>query len=205
MSNEDTQNSATPETPATDKGAGTAPPASEKTEAEIHALIEALNAENANLKDKALRTLADMENLRRRTEKEIADSRLYAVTNFARDILSVADNVRRGLESVPADVAAAADGPFKALIEGIELTERDLLKTLERHGVKKLEPKGERFDPNRHQAMFEIPDESLPHGTVTQVVQAGYVIGDRPLRPALVGVSKGGPKPTGAAGLDVSA
>ena len=113
--------------------------------------------------------------------------------------------MRRGLESVPADVAAAADGPFKALIEGIELTERDLLKTLERHGVKKLEPKGERFDPNRHQAMFEIPDESLPHGTVTQVVQAGYVIGDRPLRPALVGVSKGGPKPTGAAGLDVSA
>ena len=205
MSNDDTQNSAAPETPATDKGAGTAPPASEKTEVEIHALIEALNAENANLKDKALRTLADMENLRRRTEKEIADSRLYAVTNFARDVLSVADNVRRGLESVPADVAAAADGPFKALIEGIELTERDLLKTLERHGVKKLEPKGERFDPNRHQAMFEIPDESLPHGTVTQVVQAGYVIGDRPLRPALVGVSKGGPKPTGAAGLDVSA
>ena len=178
---------------------------SDRVEAEIHALIEALNAENANLKDKALRTLADMENLRRRTEKEIADSRLYAVTNFARDVLSVADNVRRGLESVPADVAAAADGPFKALIEGIELTERDLLKTLERHGVKKLEPKGERFDPNRHQAMFEIPDESLPHGTVTQVVQAGYVIGDRPLRPALVGVSKGGPKPTGAAGLDVSA
>ena len=205
MSNDDTQNSAAPETPATDKGAGTAPPASEKTEAEIHALIEALNAENANLKDKALRTLADMENLRRRTEKEIADSRLYAVTNFARDILSVADNVRRGLESVPADVAAAADGPLTALIDGIELTERDLLKTLERHGVKKLEPKGERFDPNRHQAMFEIPDESLPHGTVTQVVQAGYVIGDRPLRPALVGVSKGGPKPTGAAGLDVSA
>ena len=205
MSNEDTQNSATPETPATDQTAAAAPSGSEKTEAEIHALIEALNAENTSLKDKALRTLADMENLRRRTEKEIADSRLYAVTNFARDILSVADNVRRGLESVPADFAAAADGPFKALIEGIELTERDLLKTLERHGVKKLEPKGERFDPNRHQAMFEVPDESVPHGTVTQVVQAGYVIGDRPLRPALVGVSKGGPKPTGTAGLDVSA
>lgn len=205
MSNDDTQNAGSPETPASDQPTIAASSGSEKTEAEIHALIEALNAENANLKDKALRTLADMENLRRRTEKEIADSRLYAVTNFARDILSVADNVRRGLESVPADVAAAADGPFKALIEGIELTERDLLKTLERHGVKKLEPKGERFDPNRHQAMFEVPDESLPHGTVTQVVQAGYVIGDRPLRPALVGVSKGGPKPMGTAGLDVSA
>ncbi|MFM8700433.1 MAG: nucleotide exchange factor GrpE [Hyphomicrobiales bacterium] len=204
MSNEDTESSATSETPASDQPSAAAP-GSCKTEAEIHAVIEALNAENANLKDKALRTLADMENLRRRTEREIADSRLYAVTNFARDILSVADNVRRGLESVPTDVAAAADGPFKALIEGIELTERDLLKTLERHGVKKLEPKGERFDPNRHQAMFEVPDESLPHGTVTQVVQAGYMIGDRPLRPALVGVSKGGPKPTGAAGLDVSA
>jgi molecular chaperone GrpE len=167
---------------------------SEKTEAEIHAVIEALNAENASLKDKSLRTLAEMENLRRRTEKEVADARAYAVTGFARDMLTVADNARRGIESIPADALSSAEGPFKALIEGVELIERDLLKTLERHGIKKLDPKGERFDPNLHQAMFEVDDATIPAGTVTEVVQAGFVIGERVLRPALVGVAKGGPK-----------
>lgn len=164
-------------------------------ERDIHSVIEALNAENGQLKDKVLRTLADMENLRRRTEKEVADARTYATTNFARDMLNVADNVRRALDSVPADVAAAAEGALKALMEGIDLTERDLLKTLERHGIRKLEPKGEKFDPNLHQAMFEVPDPSVPNGTVREVVQAGFVIGDRVLRPALVGVAKGGAKP----------
>jgi len=171
-----------------------APTANEKSEAEILAVIEALNAENASLKDKALRTMADMENLRRRTEKEVVDARSYAVTNFARDMLSVADNARRGIESIPADALASATGPFKTLIDGVELIERDLLKTLERHGIKKLEPQGERFDPNVHQAMFEVEDGTVPSGTVMQVVQAGFVIGERVLRPALVGVSKGGPK-----------
>ena len=171
-----------------------APVSNEKTEADILAVIEALNVENASLKDKALRTMADMENLRRRTEKEVADARAYAVTAFARDMLSVADNARRGVESIPADALATADGPFKALVEGVELIERDLLKTLERHGIKKLEPHGQKFDPNLHQAMFEVDDASVPSGTVTQVVQAGFVIGDRVLRPALVGVAKGGPK-----------
>ena len=171
-----------------------APASNEKTEADILAVIEALNVENASLKDKALRTMADMENLRRRTEKEVSDARAYAVTAFARDMLSVADNARRGIESIPADALATADGPFKALVEGVELIERDLLKTLERHGIKKLEPHGQKFDPNLHQAMFEVDDASVPSGTVTQVVQAGFVIGDRVLRPALVGVAKGGPK-----------
>ena len=171
-----------------------APASNEKTEADILAVIEALNVENASLKDKALRTMADMENLRRRTEKEVADARAYAVTAFARDMLSVADNARRGIESIPADALATADGPFKALVEGVELIERDLLKTLERHGIKKLEPHGQKFDPNLHQAMFEVDDASVASGTVTQVVQAGFVIGDRVLRPALVGVAKGGPK-----------
>ena len=171
-----------------------APASNEKTEADILAVIEALNVENASLKDKALRTMADMENLRRRTEKEVADARAYAVTAFARDMLSVADNARRGVESIPADALATADGPFKALVEGVELIERDLLKTLERHGIKKLEPHGQKFDPNLHQAMFEVDDASVASGTVTQVVQAGFVIGDRVLRPALVGVAKGGPK-----------
>ncbi|HEV2566472.1 MAG TPA: nucleotide exchange factor GrpE [Microvirga sp.] len=156
--------------------------------------IAVLEAEKADLKDKLLRLMADMENLRRRTEREIADARTYAVANFARDMLNVADNVRRAIESVPEEARSTAEGAFKGLIEGIDLTERDLLKTLERHGVKKLDPQGQKFDPNVHQAMFEIPNAEVPNGTVLQVVQSGYVIGERVLRPALVGVSKGGPK-----------
>ncbi len=166
-------------------------------EASVDPVAEALallTAERDELKDRILRTLAEMENLRRRTEREVADARTYAVTNFARDMLNVADNVRRALESVPADQRAAADGSLKSLIDGIELTERDLVKNLERHGVKPVEPQGQRFDPNRHQAMFEVPNPDVPAGTVVQVVQTGYVIGDRVLRPALVGVAKGGPK-----------
>ncbi len=156
--------------------------------------VAVLEAEKADLKDKLLRLMADMENLRRRTERELADARAYGVANFARDMLNVADNVRRAIESVPAEAKASAEGAFKGLIEGIDLTERDLLKTLERHGVKKLEPEGQKFDPNVHQAMFEVPNPDVPNGTVVQVVQSGFVIGDRVLRPALVGVSKGGPK-----------
>ena len=155
--------------------------------------VAQLEAEKADLRERLLRSLADMENLRRRTERDVADARTYAVTSFARDMLTVADNIRRAIESAPADAASA-----KALVEGIELTERDLLKTLERHGVKRLEPEGSRFDPNMHQAMFEVPNESVPSGTVVQVVQTGYAIGDRVLRPAMVGVAKGGPKSTPA-------
>lgn len=157
-----------------------------------------LEAERTDLREKLLRTLADMENLRRRTEREVADARSYAVTNFARDTLNVADNVRRALDSVPPDAREGADGPFKALLEGIELTERDLLKTLDRHGVRRLDPDGQRFDPHLHQAMFEVANPEVPNGTVVQVVQAGFVIGDRVLRPALVGVAKGGPKAAAA-------
>ena len=164
--------------------------------ANAEALASAL-AERDEMKDRLLRTLAEMENLRRRTEREVTDARTYAVTNFARDILNSADNIRRAIESVPAEVRAHPEGATKGLLEGIELTERELAKTLERHGVKVVEPKGQRFDPNRHQAMFEVPDPEVPNGTVVQVVQTGYVIGDRVLRPALVGVSKGGPKPEG--------
>jgi molecular chaperone GrpE len=157
------------------------------------AVIEKLNAENAELKDRALRALADIENLRRRAEREASDARAYAVTAFARDLLSVADNLQRALDTAPAE-AKSVEGPLKTFAEGVELTARELISTLGRHGVKKLEPEGEKFDPNFHQAMFEIPDESMPAGTVTQVVQSGWKIGDRVLRPALVGVSKGGPK-----------
>jgi molecular chaperone GrpE len=160
--------------------------------------VAALEAERLDLKDKLLRTLADMENLRRRTEREVADARAYAVTNFARDMLTAADNIRRALDSVPAD-QATTEGPLKALVKGIELTERDFLKSLERHGVRRLDPKGSKFDPNMHQAMFEVPNPEVPAGTVLEVVQTGYAIADRVLRPALVGVAKGGPKPSGNA------
>jgi molecular chaperone GrpE len=158
--------------------------------------IAVLEADKADLKDKLLRLMADMENLRRRTEREVADARTYAVANFARDMLNVADNIRRAIESVPEEASRTAEGAFKGLIDGIDLTERDLLKNLERHGVKRLNPEGQKFDPNLHQAMFEIPNAEVPNGTVLQVVQSGYVIGERVLRPALVGVSKGGPKAT---------
>ena len=167
--------------------------------------VAVLEAEKADLKDKLLRLMADMENLRRRTEREVADARTYAVANFARDMLNVADNVRRAIESVPAEASRSAEGAFKGLIDGIDLTERDLLKTLERHGVKKLEPQGQKFDPNLHQAMFEVPNPEVPNGTVVQVVQSGYVIGERVLRPALVGVAKGGPKAAPAEGAETGA
>jgi molecular chaperone GrpE len=154
-----------------------------------------IETERDDLKDKLLRTLAEMENLRRRTEREIADAKAYAVTSFARDLLGSADNLRRALESVPATAQAAADNALKAVVEGVELTERELLKTLERHGVRKIDPQGEKFDPNLHQAMFEAPDASIAKGLVSKVVQTGYKIGERVLRPALVGVSAGAPKP----------
>ena len=121
-------------------------------------------------------------------------ARVYAVTAFARDMLTVEDNLSRALDSVPAEARAGAEGALKGLVEGVELTARDLQAALARHGVTKLEPTGGKFDPNFHQAMFEAPNEELPAGTVAQVVQSGWRIGDRVLRPAMVGVSKGGPK-----------
>jgi len=157
------------------------------------AVLEKLNAENAELKDRVLRTLAEMENLRRRTEKEVADARTYGASKFAMDMLSFADNLHRALDNVPAE-SRAAEGPLKTLVEGLELTERDFLSRLTRHGVKKLEPKGQKFDPNMHEALFEVPDPSVPNGTVVQIVEDGYSIGERCLRPAKVGVARGGPK-----------
>ena len=155
---------------------------------------EALAKEAAEQRDKMLRTLAEMENLRKRTAREVADARTYGISGFARDVLDIADNLQRALDAVPAEAKAAADPGLKALIEGVELTERSLLNTLEKNGVKKFDPAGEKFDPNFQQAMYEVPDPSVPPGTVVQVVQAGYMIGERVLRPALVAVSKGGAK-----------
>jgi molecular chaperone GrpE len=157
---------------------------------------DALAREAAELKDKLLRTLAEMENLRRRTDREIADSRAYGISSFARDILAIADNMARALQTLRAELKERADPGIKALLDGVELTERELSKVLEKHGVRKFEPQPqEKFDPNLHQAMYEVQDPALPAGTVAQVVQAGYMIGDRMLRPALVAVAKGAPKP----------
>jgi molecular chaperone GrpE len=154
--------------------------------------MEALVKEAADMRDKMLRTLAEMENLRKRTAREVADARAYGITGFARDVLYIADNLQRALDAVPSETRESADPMLKALIEGVELTERSLLNALEKNGVKKFDPSGGKFDPNFQQAMYEVPDASVPPGTVVQVVQAGYMIGDRVLRPALVAVAKGG-------------
>ncbi|WP_315740392.1 MULTISPECIES: nucleotide exchange factor GrpE [unclassified Bradyrhizobium] len=165
---------------------------------------EALAKEAADARDKMLRTLAEMENLRKRTAREVADARMYGITGFARDVLDIADNLQRALDAVPAETRANADAGLKSLIEGVELTERSLLNTLEKNGVKKFDPTGQKFDPNFQQAMYEVPDSSVPSGTVVQVVQAGFMIGERILRPALVGVSKGGAKAAPAPSNDQS-
>jgi molecular chaperone GrpE len=182
---------------ATDPAAG-APAGDEAQATADSARIEALTAEAADLRDKLLRTLAEMENLRRRTEREVADAKSYAIAAFARDVLNVADNMERALAAVPAE-AVTHDAALKTLVEGVELTERELAKALEKHGVRRVEAAGGKFDPNLHQAMFEVPNPEVPTGTVVQVVQAGYVLGERILRPALVGVAKGGPKAAPAA------
>src|SRR6185369_9617576 len=177
----------------TPNGAESAAPETAPTETAPDPMA-VLAKEAAELKDRLLRTLAEMENLRRRTEREVADARTYGVTNFARDILAVADNMERALKALDDEIREKADAGVKALLDGVELTERELIKVMEKHGIKRLEPQGQKFDPNLHQAMFELPDPSVPAGTVVQVMQPGYTIGERVLRPALVGIAKGGPK-----------
>ena len=159
---------------------------------------DALLAENAELRDRLLRVMAEMENLRRRTEREKSDTARYAISNFARDVLTLGDNLQRTIDHVPAE-AAAQDPALKSFLEGVELTERELLNVLERHGVTRIDPLGQRFDPNCHQAMFEVQNADVPEGTVVDVMQSGYTIGERCLRPALVAVAKGGTKAAAAA------
>jgi molecular chaperone GrpE len=157
---------------------------------QVTAALEAAAA----FKDKLLRTLAEMENLRKRTEREVAEARIYGNAGFARDVLAVADNMQRALDAIEPELRAG-DAKVTSLIEGVELTERELLKVLEKHGVKKFSPQGEKFDPNVQQAMYEVPDFDVPPGHVAQVIQAGYMLGDRVLRPALVAVSKAAKSP----------
>ena len=145
----------------------------------------------AEMKDKMLRGLAEAENMRRRAERERDESAKFAVTNFARDVVAVADNLRRTLDSAKGKSESDA-AQLKALVEGVELTERSLQATLEKYNVKIVEALGQKFDPNLHQAMFEVPDTGKEAGTVVQVIQPGYVIAGRLLRPAMVGVAKAG-------------
>lgn len=185
----------------TTAGANDAPQAEQantQQEAAANEALVQLAKDAAEFKDKWLRSEAEMQNVRRRAEKEVADARTYGVSNFARDILAVADNMERAMKALDDELREKADAGVKALLDGVELTERELVKVMEKHGVRRIEPQGQKFDPNLHQAMFEIPDPSVPSGTVVQIMQPGYTIGDRVLRPAMVGVSKGGPKPQAA-------
>lgn len=153
-----------------------------------------LEAQVADLNDKLLRALAETENVRRRAERDKQDTAKYAVSNFARDMLTVADNLRRALDAVDAEVRKT-DEAVDGVMTGVEMTEREMLAAFERAGITRVDPLGQRFDSNHHEAMFEVPDESQPAGTVAQVVETGYLLHDRLLRPAKVGVTKGGPKP----------
>jgi len=157
---------------------------------QVTAALEAAS----DFKDKMLRALAEMENLRKRTEREVTDARQYAITSFAREVLQVADNMHRALDTIGDELRNSGDAKVKALVEGVDLTERELQKVLEKHGVKMFSPLGEKFDPNFHQAMYEVPDSSAAPGTVAQVIQAGYLIGERVLRPAMVAIAKAAPK-----------
>ncbi|MDA9824915.1 nucleotide exchange factor GrpE [Alphaproteobacteria bacterium] len=153
--------------------------------------LTAMIAERDQLKDQLLRALADTENMRRRSEREAANVRKYGHTPFARDLVGAIDNLARVVESTPENLDQA-DETVKSLITGIQLSWTELQSVIEKHGIKRVEPLGEKFDYNLHQAMFEVPTNDQPSGMVLEVVQHGYVLHDRLLRPAMVGVSKAG-------------
>lgn len=154
--------------------------------------VTRLEAEVADLKDRLLRALAETENLRRRAARDVDDARQFAISRFAGDLVGVADNLERALASVPADVEQGATA-LKTLADGVALTGKELMQVFEKHGIRRIEPLGERFDPNLHEALFEAADPSVPNGTVSTVMSPGYAIGSRPLRAAKVGITRGGP------------
>ncbi len=177
-------------TDASEPGAAAA---ADGTEGEAQETTSSADAEVAELKDKLLRALADAENTRRRANRELEETRRYAAAALAKDLLNVCDNLRRALESVPGD-PEEQDEAVKTLITGIELVEKELLAAFEKHGVRKIEPLGEKFDHNFHQAMYEVENTGKPAGTVVELLQPGYLIHDRLLRPAMVAVAKGEPE-----------
>lgn len=192
-------------TPPTDD----AQPAAEAAEAKAAApsaedRVATLQAEVAGLKDQLLRAMAETENTRRRAQREREDTSRYAIASFAKELLAVADNLRRALDAVPVE-AREKDEVMKNLAVGVEATERQLVAAFDRHGVKKLEPLGEAFDPNFHQVMFEIENTDKPAGTIVQILQDGYTIHGRLLREALVGVAKAGPQEPNGQRIDTKA
>jgi molecular chaperone GrpE len=154
--------------------------------------VAAVEAELADTKDRLLRALAETENVRRRLQRERDDAGKYAAGAFAKDLLSPVDNLRRALDAMPE--SETIDERTRSLRDGVAATERELLAAFERHGLKRIDPKGERFDHNFHQAIFETERPDVPAGTVVEVLQPGYLLHDRLLRPAMVGVAKGGAK-----------
>jgi molecular chaperone GrpE len=188
------ENAATPEDVANNNfdGLAEAPIEVEVKQPSADERLVALEAELAEQKDRLLRALAETENTRRRAQREREDASKYAVASFAQDLLSAADNLRRALDSLPE--AEVRDERTRSLLAGVAATERELLSVFERHGIKRIDPKGERFDHNFHQAIFEADRADEPGGTVIEVLQPGYLLHDRLLRPAMVGVAKGAPK-----------
>jgi molecular chaperone GrpE len=168
-------------------------PGAEEGERTVHDVIAALQAEASDFKDKWLRAHAEIENIRKRVEREKEETAKYAITRLARDIVTVGDNFQRAISAVPAD-AAENDPALKSFLEGVTLTERELLNALERHGIRRQEAMNEPFNPHLHQAVMEIPRNDVAEGTIVQVFQSGFMIEDRVLRPAMVAVAKGGPK-----------
>ena len=165
-------------------------PDSENPHAAEFAVLQSLQAEVEVLKDQRLRALAEAENIRRRADKEKNDASQYAVTKFARDMVGIADNFARALAAVPADVRAATDPQVQTVLNGMEATDRQLIQTLKRYGVKPVDTSDGKFDPNLHQAIAEVPGNGKPAGSIVDVVQSGFMIGDRLLRPAMVTVAK---------------
>jgi molecular chaperone GrpE len=166
---------------------------SDETELSPEKRVARLEAELAEHKDRLLRALAETENTRRRAQREREDALKYAITGFAKDLLSAADNLRRALDSLPE--AEVRDERTRSLLAGVAATERELLSVFERHGIRRIDPQAERFDHNLHQAIFEAEREDQPAGTIVEVLQPGYVLHERLLRPAMVGVAKPPAKP----------
>ena len=175
-------------------GLAETPSESEANESSPETRSTELEAELAEYKDRLLRALAETENVRRRAQREREDASKYAIAGFAKDLLSAADNLRRALESLPE--SEAKDERTRSLLAGVAATERELLGVFERYGIKRIDPRGEAFDHNFHQAIFEVERPDQPSGSVVEVLQPGYVLHDRLLRPAMVGVAMGGPKPS---------
>jgi molecular chaperone GrpE len=182
---------------APQQAASPAPEAAAEAGKTLQEVVAALQAEVADLKDKWLRAHAEVDNIRKRGEREREEAAKYSITKLARDIVHVGDNFQRAIDAVPAG-AAEKDPALKSFLDGVTMTERELLNALDRHGIRRVQPMNEPFNPHLHQAVAQVPRTDVPAGTIVEVYQAGYMIEDRVLRPAMVGVAQGGPKPPAA-------